>query len=217
MIDYTKLSRKLIPPKDGEPVARLRVATVNAVNSDGTVDLLMASGVVVPGVPRLASAYVAAGGVVQVVSLRGSLLVIGAVAAGQFDGGSQLIYRTSLDTDGSAGASGVEVLMISGSLPVVSGRTYRVWTQFHATPGSAGAAGSVRIREGNGISGAEIRVAYAAFPNTGTAGNYFILNSLWTASSSGTQSFSATAQATGTTVRREGATNRIAELWVETA
>lgn len=80
MIDYTKLRKKLAPDQDGEPPTHLRTATVDAVNSDGTVDLLMASGVIVPDVPKLASARALDGSVVQVIALRGSLLVLGSIS-----------------------------------------------------------------------------------------------------------------------------------------
>lgn len=79
-IDYTRLLEKLNPDPGAEDTLRLRVATVTTVNANGTLDLTMSSGVLVPGVPKLASAVAPAGAVVQVITLRGSLLVIGAVS-----------------------------------------------------------------------------------------------------------------------------------------
>jgi hypothetical protein len=103
MIDYTKLRKKLAPDQDGEPPTHLRTATVDAVNSDGTVDLLMASGVIVPDVPKLASAYTPDGSVVQVISLRGSLLVLG-VVADRAPMSPQMV-KTGSTTTGPSGAT----------------------------------------------------------------------------------------------------------------
>lgn len=103
MIDYTKLRKKLAPDQDGEPPTHLRTATVDAVNSDGTVDLLMASGVIVPDVPKLASAYTPDGSVVQVISLRGSLLVLG-VVADRAPMSPQMV-KTGATTAGPSGAT----------------------------------------------------------------------------------------------------------------
>lgn len=81
MIDYTKLLKKLTPDQDGEPHLHLRTGVVSALNADGTVDILM-SGVLVPGVPRLAETVVQVGGRVQILAARGSLLILGASATG---------------------------------------------------------------------------------------------------------------------------------------
>lgn len=78
-IDYTKLLAKLSPEPGGEDVLRLRTGVISAVNSDGTVDVAI-SGVVVPHVPRLAGTILSAASNVQVLSYRGSLLVLDAIA-----------------------------------------------------------------------------------------------------------------------------------------
>jgi hypothetical protein len=85
-IDYTKLLEKLHPQKDGEDHVSLRTGTVNAVNANGTLDITMSSGVVIPSVPKLATAYAPAGTVVQILSIRGSLLVIGGNGTGGANG-----------------------------------------------------------------------------------------------------------------------------------
>lgn len=79
MIDYTKLRKKLNPEPEisGDPGVRLRTGTVSAVDSDGTVTLLM-GGATVPDVPVLGRAAFAVGTIVQVLSFRGGLLVLGA-------------------------------------------------------------------------------------------------------------------------------------------
>jgi hypothetical protein len=109
MIDYTKLREKLIPTPDGEPPIILRTATVAAVNANGTVDLTMSSGVLVPGVPRLVGAYAPVSAVVQVLSLRGSLLVIGGTAG---IATQTPLIKTGGFTAGPSGATFVQVLNI---------------------------------------------------------------------------------------------------------
>jgi hypothetical protein len=78
MIDYTKLRNKLNPESQvgGDPGLQLRVGTVTAIGTDGTVTLNL-SGVDVPGVNALGGAVFAVGSVVQVLSYRGSLLILG--------------------------------------------------------------------------------------------------------------------------------------------
>src|SRR5690606_9122703 len=71
-----RLLDKLVPQKDGEPYTVHRTAVVNAVNSDGTVDLTL-SGVTVPRVPVLGGAGVWVGGTVSVSAWQGALLVLG--------------------------------------------------------------------------------------------------------------------------------------------
>lgn len=81
-MDYTKLRKKLSPDKDGEPPTYMRVGTVSAINSDGTLDIIMSDGSVVPGVFSLDHIHVSVGSVVQIISFRGSMLVIGVVSRG---------------------------------------------------------------------------------------------------------------------------------------
>jgi hypothetical protein len=79
--NLTKLRKKLIPPPDGQDVAKLRTATVTSVGSDGTLTINL-NGADVPGVPVLSgSGDFLTGRTVQVISYRGSLLVIGTSAA----------------------------------------------------------------------------------------------------------------------------------------
>lgn len=82
-IDYTNLVKKLNPEYEvgGDPGLRLRVGTVTTLASDGSVDLTMADGAVVPDVPVLGGAFFAVGTVVQVLSYRGSMLVLGGSGA----------------------------------------------------------------------------------------------------------------------------------------
>lgn len=79
--NLTKLRKKLIPPPDGQDVAKLRTAVVAAVNSNGTLNITL-NGATITNVPRLGNAYAVVGGSVQVISYRGSLLVLGMVSPG---------------------------------------------------------------------------------------------------------------------------------------
>lgn len=214
MIDYTALLKKLTPDRDGEPFTHLRTAVVDAVNSDGTVDLEMSGGIIVPDVSKLDSAHVEVNTVVQVISFRGSMLVLGPVANLSAVNSGQVIAYHSESTDSVAGGSGAEVVIMSVTASLQDERTYRVWTEFHATPSVAGVAGAVRIRQGLGLAGTELRLSYADFPNTGTAGNHFLISTAFTATSTGPQTFTATAQGTGATMRREAASSRLSEMWV---
>lgn len=82
MTDYTKLLNKLVPSPGGEDTVRMRTATVTAINSNGTVRISV-SGVTIPkDISRLASSSMSMGDTVSVISFRGELLVIGAVAGG---------------------------------------------------------------------------------------------------------------------------------------
>jgi hypothetical protein len=76
MIDYTKLLSKLSPQPGGEDVLRLRVGIVDSVNADGTLDVGV-SGLVIPDISRLDGPPVAVDDVVQILSYRGSLFVLG--------------------------------------------------------------------------------------------------------------------------------------------
>jgi hypothetical protein len=76
-IDLTQIKKKILPPQDGQDELKLRVGTVAAIDAAGLVTLTL-NGVAVPGVPSLSGAAFAVGTVVQVLSYRGSLLIIGA-------------------------------------------------------------------------------------------------------------------------------------------
>jgi hypothetical protein len=81
-IDYIRVLEKLIPGADGQDVLRLRTGTIEAINSDGTVDVAI-SGVTVEDIPVLGSNI----GLIedqacQVLTYRGSLLVLGQVGSG---------------------------------------------------------------------------------------------------------------------------------------
>jgi hypothetical protein len=76
-LDMTRLLTKLLPEQDGEDYLRMRTGVVADVNTDGTVDVTL-SGVMVENVAVLSGAVVAEGTVVQILTYRGGLLVLGA-------------------------------------------------------------------------------------------------------------------------------------------
>ena len=81
-IDYTRMLDKLIPVADGQDVLRLRTGLVMAINSDGTLDVAI-SGVTVEDIPVLGdnSGFIVSQPC-QVLTYRGSLLVLGQVGSG---------------------------------------------------------------------------------------------------------------------------------------
>lgn len=125
--DYTKLLSKIIPARDGADVLTMRTGVVNAINSDGTADVVI-SGVVVPAVPRLAEASVAVGSVVQMIAYRGSLLIIGRSA----NGGQSLALGLWARGQNTA-SSGLQSTTLSGTIATntvtfVKNRVYEVKT-----------------------------------------------------------------------------------------
>jgi hypothetical protein len=111
MIDYTKLVEKLTPTLDAEDTLRLRVGTVTTVNANGTLDITMSSGILVPGVPKLATAYAPAGSVVQMISFRGSLMAIGATGSG---GANGAMVKTGTTSTGPSAATSFTTVVAFG-------------------------------------------------------------------------------------------------------
>lgn len=125
-IDYTKLLAKLNPEPGGEDVLRLRVGTVSVVNSDGTLNVAI-SGVVIPSIPRLQSAALNTGDVVQVISYRGSLLVIGLVAGNELGVSKGLTAYGQRNSAKSTANDGIEVgVMRLDGVPLKGGRSHLV-------------------------------------------------------------------------------------------
>lgn len=151
-IDYTRLLEKLNPDPGAEDTLRLRVGTVTTVNANGTLDITMSSGVIVPGVPRLSSASVSVGNVVQVISQRGSLMVIGTVAGGGSGGGMTSNRLATTTRLGDSGAISGETVIDSVAADLVNGKTYRVTWDLGWTSSVAADTAFMRIRENN-ISG----------------------------------------------------------------
>jgi hypothetical protein len=97
-IDFTKLLDRINPEPDGEDFLKLRTGVVSSVNANGTLDVTI-SGLTIPNLPKLAGVSVPVNAVVQILSLRGSLLVIGAVSGSAGDSGFiDEVRFTSSDT-----------------------------------------------------------------------------------------------------------------------
>jgi hypothetical protein len=145
MIDYTKLRKKIIPEPDGEDVTKLRVGVVSAVNTNGTCDVAI-SGVTIPGVPRLAGADVYVGASVQIISYRGSLLILGLVATDGRSGGLGLWLRGQDTSSSSAvtSATPVSLGLVTNTGDLIKDRVYELKT-FGGVSGSvAGAYADLR-------------------------------------------------------------------------
>lgn len=98
--NLTKLRKKLIPPPDGQDVAKLRTAVVAAYDTaDGSVDLTL-NGATIPNVPVLSNVAITVGMSVQLLSYRGSLLVIGASG-----NGAQPVEATGSTSNGSVASA----------------------------------------------------------------------------------------------------------------
>jgi hypothetical protein len=77
----SKIKKKLLPTTDGQDTARLRTAVVSAIGTDGKVSITL-NGATVTNVPTLGGAVFAVGTVVQLLSYRGSLLILGGSGLG---------------------------------------------------------------------------------------------------------------------------------------
>lgn len=98
--NLTKLRKKLIPPPDGQDVAKLRAAVVAAYDTaDGSVDLTL-NGATIPNVPVLSGVAVTVGATVQLLSYRGSLLVIGSSG-----NGAQPVEATGSTSNGTVASA----------------------------------------------------------------------------------------------------------------
>jgi len=136
MLDYTKIKKKLVPPPDGQDDAKLRTATVSVVNTSGTLDITL-NGTLITGVPRLAGAWAVVGSVVQVLSYRGSLLVLGVVSPGPAVGMS----KTGTTTTGpSAAATFLTAVNFGVTFPAAPNVHINLDSQAGATSGWAGRA-----------------------------------------------------------------------------
>lgn len=100
-INLSKIKKKLNPEPDGQGLVRLQTATVSSIAADGTVDILL-NGATVADVPCLGSARFVSGQAVQVLSYRGSLLVIG----GSGKPSSQAVSAVGSTTSSTAAAVG---------------------------------------------------------------------------------------------------------------
>jgi len=171
-INLSKIKKKLNPEPDGQGLLRLQAATVSAIASDGTVDLTL-NGATVQDVPVLGSARFVSGQSVQVLSYRGSLLVLG----GSGKPSAQSVSTVGATTNSTASAIGTSfVNSLSGTgthgVVFVAPPSGKVDVAGRAVGSNAVASGFVlldfEIRVGSSIgSGTVFRAA-----NNATAGAF---------------------------------------------
>lgn len=155
MIDYSKIKKKLGGREDdGQDVLRLRTATVGAVNVDGTVDLVL-SGVTVEDVSKIGSAVVDVGQEVQVMSYRGSLLVLGGTGVSSGVTGEQPIVRDAAQSNSSASAAEIIVATLA-SRTYKAGRAYKVWVGGGVIYSANSAFSSWNVRKGTTTGGTSV-------------------------------------------------------------
>lgn len=124
-IDLSQIKKKLQPVQDGQDTLRLRTGVVSAVNANGTVDVVL-SGVTMTNLPRLSESVVGVDEPVQILSYRGSLLVIGGVAPTDAGIGQQPFVRDA-STSSSSAVTAETVVMTLPSRTYKSGRAYEIW------------------------------------------------------------------------------------------
>lgn len=151
-IDYTKMLRRLFPEdeQDGASNLTMRVGTVDALNSDGTVDVII-SGLVFPGIRKLSGAIFPVGAQVQIISYRGSLLIIGSVAtslAPSFPSGA---VSTATATES---VTSEEIISTISNFVFRAGWAYAAWCRCAVYADAAGRLAHFRLRKTN-LSGAD--------------------------------------------------------------
>lgn len=160
--NLSKLRKKLVPQPDGQDVLRLRTGVVVSVNADGTVDVTVSS-VTLTGLPRLDGLLLAEGETVQIVSYRGSLLVLGRVAgSAPSSGAARTVYKTDTANPTWTGSTTftvtssvfglVFVAPPSGSVKV----TVEGWIGNNSVTVSQRTYMTGQIREGNSINSGTI-------------------------------------------------------------
>lgn len=127
MLDYTKLRQKLNPEPDGQDVLRLRVGVVTAINANGTCDVTV-SGTTVPNVSRLQEATVSVGAVVQMLSYRGAMMIIGRAASSSQNAGLGLWTRTQRTDITTVTSAGFSAVLTTDTVTFVKNRVYEVKT-----------------------------------------------------------------------------------------
>jgi hypothetical protein len=183
-IDYQKLLAKLMPEPGGEDVARMRVGIVDAVNADGTVNLGIA-GIIVPSIPVLSSAGVSDNAVVNVISYRGSLLVIGSTATAGGQGGS--LGRKVSSAANTTSTANNTLIKDSGcgdlAFTAVAGRRYRLSYRARFASSVAADAADVRILDNGAsspVAGSTARAGSSYYMPSGTSnGSVNIVVDAW--------------------------------------
>jgi hypothetical protein len=197
MIDYTKLQQKLNPNPGAEDVLRLRVGTVDVVNANGTLDIEMSDGVVVPDVPRLDGPPLPVGTVVQMISFRGSLLVIGSSTAGSVTPTPGQRIETSVVTAMSSTFTAM-TQVAAVTAPLVAGLIYRVTLEGAFDTSVDGDTVRARIFE-NSTAGTQIQARDTAEMDTLGLVTALRMECEFTAVATGNKTFVATGERLGGT------------------
>lgn len=157
-INLSKIKKKLNPEPDGQGLLRLQSATVTAIASDGTVDILL-NGATVADVPCLGSARFAVNQAVQVLSYRGSLLVIGGSGKPtsqpvQAEGSTANGTTTSTSFTNSLTATGIH------GVAFIAPPSGRVWVLGRALAGNVNAGAfchlDVEVRAGSTVGSGSV-------------------------------------------------------------
>lgn len=145
MLDYTKLLQKLQPQDrvGGDPGLELRAGVIAAINADGTADVVL-SGATVPGVSRLAGAAIQVGAVVQLLSYRGSMLILGPVSASAQSSGLGIWARGQAAGDSASMATTLGQLLVTNNVTFIRNRVYEVRTHGGVRSSTAGVYGDLR-------------------------------------------------------------------------
>lgn len=150
-VDYTKLREALspLPQISGDEKTSMRVGEVTLIHVfDGTVDVSL-SGAEITDVPVLDGVVVNVGSIVQMLTYRGSLLVIGTVAQTS-DADASVAFSTTAITP-LTGSTGTDVSIITLSHAFKAGYAYRISWQWAAqiTGGTSPYAVQSKIKRSN--------------------------------------------------------------------
>lgn len=158
-IDLSKIKKKINPPMDGQDVLRLRAAQVTARSATTGRTSVLLNGAIVDDVPALNNVVFAVGTIVQVLSYRGSLLILGgsSVATAQpVEATGNTVNGTTTSTSyisslTTTGVHGVVFIAPASGVVKISGRA----------SGGSGTVGQYaqldyEVRQGNSISNGTI-------------------------------------------------------------
>jgi hypothetical protein len=128
--DYTNLLKKIVPQNQvsGDPGFQLRAGVITAVAADGTVSLALAGDEIVSDIPTLAATSYRVGMVVQILTYRGSMLVIGPTSSGPYPDGLGLWARGQLTADSATMGTTLGELLRTNVVTFVAGRVYECRT-----------------------------------------------------------------------------------------
>lgn len=155
-IDYTQLITRIVPKEDAEDSVKLRTGTVVTLYTDGTADISV-SGVTLR-LPVLSGAAVFVGGVVQILSYRGSMLVIGQIQVGA----TAPLYSENMANVSTTGTSYAAAVSnnVGGFFRVPASGRVRI--DFSGELYGAGATGQImsfEIREGSTVGAGTVVLA----------------------------------------------------------